>query len=127
MRIENWSILIAQFSILIRMGPPLFRNENPAMRHPSSSDGDVVFRFFPAGRRRWRIGLGMPGTAVFIEEIVDPRARSLERTIRRGDVHLQQFELIGRLRALIHFDPDAWLLRNDFTLAVTGAAARAVS
>ena len=69
----------------------------------------------------------MSGTAVFIEEIVDPRARPPERTIRRGDVHLQQFELIGRLRALIHFDPDAWLLRNDFTLAVTGAAARAVS
>src|ERR1041385_13163 len=63
------------------------------------------FFLFFLWRRCRRTGLRMPWTAVFVQEIVDPGARSLQRSIRRRYVDLQKFDFIRRLCAFVNLDP----------------------
>src|SRR5262245_60591540 len=88
---------------------------------------DFIFRLFFCRDGIVCAGLRMSGTAIFVEEVIDPRTRAFQRAIRRRNVNLQQLKLIRRLCAIIHLHPDARLLRYHFALALIGTAAWTVS
>src|SRR5262245_6377670 len=69
----------------------------------------------------------MSRAAILVEEEIDPGAGSLQRTIRRRDVNLQQFHFIRSLGAFVDFDPNAGLLRNHFALSAVRAATWPIS
>src|SRR5262249_28180104 len=83
-------------------------------------DGDLCSR----GRRRNFFWMSRP--TVFLEKIIDPGTRALERTIRRWNVDFQQFHFIRGFCPLVSFYPDTLLLRDDFALAVECTATRSV-
>src|SRR6266540_4552694 len=88
---------------------------------------DFILRLFLRPGRIDDVGLWMSGTAVFIEEVIDPGTRAFQRAIRRRDVHLQQFQLIRGLRAVVYLHPDTGLLRNHLAPAIVGTTAWAIS
>src|SRR5262249_19236752 len=88
---------------------------------------DFILRLFVRGRRSGSVRLRMPGTTVFVEEVIDPGTRAFQRAIRRRDIDLQQLELIRGFRTVVNLHPDARLLRNHFALAIIGAPAWAIS
>src|SRR5258708_2669288 len=76
--------------------------------NPSLWDGDFFLRFIFRGRR-WRqrsSGLWMARPAILVEEVIEPCARALERTIRRWNVNLEQVQFIRGFRTIVHLDPD---------------------
>src|SRR5215831_8415288 len=88
---------------------------------------DFIVRFFLRPGRIDDVRLWMSGTAVFVEEVIDPGTGTFQRAIRRRNVHLQQFHLVRGFRAVVYLHPDTRLLRNDLALAVVGAAAWTIS
>src|SRR5262249_47742873 len=48
--------------------------------------------------------------AVAVQEVVDPGAGPRQRAVGRRHVDLEGIDAIGRLRALVHADPDAGLI-----------------
>src|SRR6266436_174404 len=85
--------------------------------------------FVRRGRRQRRAGIvDIPSrTAVALQEVIDVGTRALQRTVRRRNVNLQKLELVRGFRTLVDLHPDTRLLRNDFALAVVGAAARPIA
>src|SRR5262245_19560405 len=80
---------------------------------------DFILCFFLRRRgRRWRrILFCVSRTAIFVEEIIDPRARAFQGTDRGRNINLQKLQLIRGLRAFVHLNPNAGLFRYHLALS----------
>src|SRR5687767_7046977 len=109
--LASWAISSADFIVcLLSSG----RSEDPPLRITRSNGLDNPL-FRPAR------------PAVALEVVIEPRRGAGEPAIRRRDERLEALDVVRRLGAFHHLDPDARLLGDDLAGAMVGAAAGAVA